>query len=91
MIETLIHPGTGLPECSLLVLKGKEEEEWRKECIEQERIQDKLAALEREKQELEARGGRNTHNRTSLVVGLVSRPTSLIAQWMGRRAVAKQD
>jgi hypothetical protein len=89
MIETRIHPGTGLPECSVLVLKGKEEEEWRKQRIEEERIQDKLAALEKEKQELEARGGRNAHSRTGSVIGSASGPTSPTAQWMGRRAMAE--
>ncbi len=75
MIETRIYPGRGLPEWSVLVLKGKEEEEWRKQCIEEERIQDELAALEKQKQELEARGGRNAHSRTG----------SLVGQYQGRR------
>jgi len=89
--ETRIHPGTGLPEWSVLVLRGKEEQEWRKQCIEAERIQDKLAALEKERQELEARGGRNAHSRAGSLVGSTSGPTSPTAQWMGRRAVAEQD
>ncbi|KAE9373701.1 hypothetical protein N431DRAFT_465980 [Stipitochalara longipes BDJ] len=91
MIETVIHRGTGLPELSALVVKGKDEEEWRKERIEQELIQNKLAALEKERQELEARGGRNAHSRTSSIVGSASGPTSPTAQWMGRRTVAEQD
>ncbi|KAH6662688.1 hypothetical protein B0J14DRAFT_662541 [Halenospora varia] len=37
-IETCIHPGTGLPEWSALVLKGKDEESQRQEMIEQDRI-----------------------------------------------------
>jgi hypothetical protein len=91
MIETCIHPGTGLPEWSALVLKGKEEEEWRRECMEEERIQDELAALEKQKRELEARGGRNAHSRNGSVAGSVSGPTSPTAQWMGRRVVVEQD
>jgi len=91
MIETRIHPGRGLPEWSALVAKGRDEEEQRKQCVEQERIQDKLAALEKEKQELEALGGRSPHSRTGSLVGSASGPTSPTAQWMGRRAVAEQD
>lgn len=71
MIETCIHPGTGLPEWSALVLKGKEEEEWRRECMEEERIRDELAALEKQKRELEARGGRNAHSRNGSVAGSI--------------------
>jgi len=91
MIETCIHPGTGLPEWSSLVLKGKGEEEWNRECMEKERIQNKLAALEKQKQELEARGGWNAHSRNGSVVGSVSGPTSPTAQWMGRRDMVEQN
>ena len=88
MIETCVHPGTGLAEWSALVVKGKEEEERRKELIEEESLRDKLAAIEKE---LEARGGRNAHSRNGSVAGSVLEPTSPILQWMGRRAVVEQD
>jgi len=84
MIETSIHSGTGLPEWSALVLRGKEEQELKEQCIEEDRIQDKLAALEKEKQELEARGGRNAHSRAGSLVGSASGPTSPTVQWMGK-------
>lgn len=92
MIETCIHPGTGLPEWSVLVLKGKAEEEDRKERVEEERIQDELAALEKQKRELEARGGRNgQHSRNGSIAGSASGPTSPTAQWMSRRRTGELD
>jgi hypothetical protein len=87
-IETYIHPGTGLPEWSVLVLKGKEEEELKKERIEDELIRDKLAALEKK---LEARGGRNgQHSRNGSIAGSASGPTSPTAQWMGMRRLVEE-
>jgi len=87
-IETYIHPGMGLPEFSVLVLKGKEEEELRKERIEEELLRDQMAALEKE---LKARGGRSEHSRNGSIAGLASGPTSPTAQWMGRRKLIDED
>lgn len=86
MIETCIHCGTGLPEWSVLVVRGKDEEIWRKQCIEKERIQEELAALEKQKRELESRGGRNgQHSRDGSIAGSAPKPTSPTVQWMGMR------
>ena len=59
------------------VLKGKVEEECRKERIEEERIQDELVALKKQKQELEVRGRQNgQHSRNSLIARSASGPAS---------------
>ncbi|KAH6664029.1 hypothetical protein B0J14DRAFT_644456 [Halenospora varia] len=98
-IETCIHPGTGLPEWSALVLKGKDEESQRQEMIEQdrilheqERIRYEMAALEKQNRDLEAHIGRNgLHSRNGSMAGLASGPTSPTAQWMGTRRVIEND
>lgn len=69
LIETCVHTGTGLAEWSGLVVKGKEEEEERRERIEEELIREELAALEKQRRELEARGGRNSHSRHGSMAG----------------------
>jgi hypothetical protein len=70
-IETCIHTGTGLPEWSPLVVKGKEEEEERENFIR------------RLKQEANAWSSRRNggHSRRQSTASLGSGPPSPTAQW----------
>lgn len=83
IIETCIHAGVGLPEWSTLVVKGKEEEEERKEYLEE--------VMENAK--LNARSRRNGGiSRSGSMAGSVSGLPSPIAQWMseGRKRVIEE-
>lgn len=57
-IETNIHPGRGLPECSPLVVRGKEEQEERNDYL--------LKALEDAKKKLHSNRGIAGHRRDSM-------------------------
>ncbi len=86
MIETCIHTGTGLPEWSALVVKGKQEEQERKEYLSE--------AMQRAKNDLIAKNTRNGwHSRSGSMVGSVSGPPSPTAQWRnegGNRVVVEE-
>jgi len=74
-IEACIHAGTGLPECSALVLKGKSEKEERKDYLSQ--------AMDRAKKELNAKNTRNGgHSRSGSMASSTAGPPSPIAKWM---------
>jgi hypothetical protein len=57
-IETYIHPGRGLPECSPLAVRGKEEQEERTDYLSQ--------ALEDAKKKLHSTRGISGHRRDSM-------------------------
>jgi hypothetical protein len=81
-IETCIHTGTGLPEWSPLVIKGKYEEEERKNYIREE--------MERVMQEANARSRRNggQSRRDSMVAsGSGSGPPSPTTQFRGENGM----
>jgi hypothetical protein len=75
-IETCIHTGAGLPEWSPLVVKGKEEEEERRDYLHDEMV--------RVRQEANVRSGRRNsgHSRKGSMAGSGSGPPSQIAQFM---------
>lgn len=71
-IETCIHPGIGLPECSPLVLRGKEE---------REEIDDYISkAVENAKKEIHS-GRRIGHGRRESTGSSIASPTSPSQQW----------
>jgi hypothetical protein len=49
VMETCIHPGKGLPECSELVVKGKQEAEEMKVRLDEEHIQEQMVKLEKQR------------------------------------------
>lgn len=82
-LETCIHPGTGLRECSSLVIKGKQEEDERQAEVEQEkkRIEEYKEKLRKERKPPNKKRGPSS--RRGSVVGLVPGPAGPIAQWGG--------
>jgi hypothetical protein len=71
-----IHTGTGLPEWSALVLKGKDEEEKRREEAEERRLEEEV---EKATEKLNAKRGKGGgHSRTG---STASGPPSPTAQW----------
>ena len=71
----------------------EEEQDWRKQCHEDERIREELAELEKQKRDLEARCDRKRkHSRNDSIARPISRSTGQTAQWMreGMRGVHKE-
>lgn len=91
-LETCIHPGIGLRECSPLVTRGKDEEDQRraKEDDTKKRIQEFAESLKKESWKPQSK--RNELNsRSGSVVGLgIGSPTSPSAQWGSNLSIGRK-
>lgn len=89
--ETCIHTGTGLAECSALVIAGKDEAEEARDLLVQEELERDMQSLEKKQKELKARSERSgKHSRSGSMVSPGSPSSSPTAMWPAKNFTERE-